>query len=51
MTDVEVEQAAARYRSGESLAKLGIRYDVDPQTVSRELKKIDVQISPSGRWG
>jgi len=30
---------------------LGQRYDVDPQTVSRELKKIGVQIRPPGRSG
>ena len=51
MTDTQVEQAAERYQAGESLAKLGTRYDVDPQTVSRELKKINVQIRPPGRWG
>jgi len=51
MTDTQVEQAAERYRAGESLAKLGTRYDVDPQTISRELKKIGVQIRPPGRWG
>ena len=51
MTDAQVEQAAERYQAGESLAKLGIRYDVDPQTVSRELKKIAVKIRPPGRWG
>ena len=51
MSDAQVEQAAERYRAGDSLAKLGIRYDVDPQTVSRDLKKIGVKIRPPGRWG
>jgi hypothetical protein len=51
MTDDQVEQAAERYLAGESLAKLGIRYDVDPQTVSRELKAIGVTIRPPRRWG
>jgi transposase-like protein len=50
MNDEQVEQAAERYRSGASLAELGRRYDVDPQTVSRELKKMDVQVRPPGRW-
>jgi outer membrane cobalamin receptor len=51
MTDTQVKQAAERYRVGVSLAELGHRYDVDPQTVSRELKKLRVQIRPPGRWG
>ena len=49
MIDTQVEQAAERYRAGESLAMLGKRYDVDPQTVSRELKNIGVRIRPPGR--
>jgi hypothetical protein len=48
MTDTQVQQAAKRYRAGETLAKLGKYYSVDPQTVSRELKKIEVQIRRPG---
>jgi hypothetical protein len=51
MTDTQVEQAAERYRACESLANLGQHFDVDPQTVSRELKKIGVQVRPPGRGG
>ena len=51
MTDRQVEQAAERYRAGESLAKLDYRYDVDPQTVSQEFKKAGIQIRPPGRCG
>jgi hypothetical protein len=38
-----------REHAGGSLANLGQHYDIDPQTVSRELKKIGVKIRPSGR--
>lgn len=51
MTDAQVEPAAARYRAGESLDRLGHGYDMDPQTTSRELKKIGVRIRSLGRSG
>jgi len=51
MNDEQVTRAAEFYRAGDSLAKLSHRYNVDPQTVSRELKKTDVTIRPPGRWG
>jgi len=51
MDDAQVEQAAGRYRAGESLAKLGECYGVDPQTVCRELRKAGATIRPKGRWG
>jgi len=50
MTDELVEEAAELYRAGASLAKLGRRYNVDPQTVSRELRKVGVVIRAAGRW-
>ena len=49
MNDAQVEQAAEHYRAGESLAYLSKHYDVDPQTVRRELKKIGVQVRPPGQ--
>ena len=49
MTDTQVEQAAERYRAGESLTKLGHNYDVDPQTVGRELRATGVAIRTRGR--
>lgn len=51
MTDAMVREAAKHYNAGRSLATLGQRYSVDPQTVSRELKKAGIQIRPPGRWG
>ncbi len=51
LTDTQLKEAADLYRAGNPLKTLGAKYSVDPQTVSRELKKVGVQIRPPGRWG
>ena len=49
MTDRQVNEAAELYRAGSSLAKLGALFDVDPQTVNRELKRAGITLRPPGR--
>jgi DNA-binding MarR family transcriptional regulator len=50
MTDEQVRVAAELYEARNSLAALDKRYDVDPKTVSKELKAAGVAIRPAGRW-
>jgi hypothetical protein len=42
----QIQQAAALYRNGLSLAKIGSQFDVDTTTVWSALKKVGVQMRP-----
>ena len=50
LTDTQLREAAELYQAGTSLAKLGTRYHVDPQTVSKELKRAGVTVRRPGPW-
>jgi hypothetical protein len=43
-------EAAPRYRSGDSLATIGITFNVNAATVRRELHRIGVEIRPPRGW-
>lgn len=45
----QVEQAADRYRDGETLARLATAYDVDPSTVRIALIRAGASMRPRGR--
>jgi hypothetical protein len=46
MTDKRVAEAAELYEQGWSLARLGKHYDVDPQTIRKELLAAGLTIRP-----
>ena len=50
MTDVQVAEAAARYRDGQSLATVADKFKVDTRTLSREFRKAGVPIRPRRGW-
>ena len=50
LSDKQVVRAGQLYASGWTLAKLGVKYDVDDMTIWRSLKKIGVVMrSPNAR--
>lgn len=49
-TNEDVDKAARRYRAGESLATVGIAFNVDAATVRRALHRAGVTIRPRRGW-
>ncbi len=50
MTDDGISEAARRYRTGDSLAKLASAFNVDAATIRRELHRIGVTIRSRRGW-
>ena len=50
MTDDDVEEAARRYRAGDSLATIASTFNVDAATIREELHRIGVTIRPRRGW-
>jgi 5'-3' exonuclease len=50
MSEDDIGEAARRYRTGDSLAKVAFAFDVDAKTVRRELHRAGVAIRPRRGW-
>jgi lambda repressor-like predicted transcriptional regulator len=50
LPDAQVEEASRLDQAGMSLAELGQRFDVNPATVNKELRRAGVPIRPRRGW-